>query len=406
MLVVVVILVTFMATWKFYYDILTINSRDSKRITDLKTIEIALSAFKTYKKVYPKPNSYAKIENSWNLLYQWDFWKDLKKTIKLMRMPKDPLDKSFYTYAINKQKTEYQLLSFFEGDTPSLDFTQKTQASYFSLITRTPHTQWFPIGIILDENNLPLNRKMKSLNLSSDSTNTYKIIYKDYLIWKWKWGNFIFDKYEYRSCNDIKIAWIWTRNWLYSIVPDWKKSVKVYCDMTTAWWGWTLASRIYSDREYLTTNAVWNLTSPYQKSTAKLSDELINKISSTNRFLVKVWKNEENKFFLRNKNLDNNSKHWISTISQPEMQFSCLNSPNEWNRTYFWENSNKNYIKSNDCSFTAPTDITWTPIYHRAWDNVVSAYMYSDARDERSCWLNHCKTAWSKLVVPGSIWVK
>jgi hypothetical protein len=56
-------------------------------------------------------------------------------------MPKDPLDKSFYTYAINKQKTEYQLLSFFEGDTPSLDFTQKTQASNFSLKTRKPHTQ-------------------------------------------------------------------------------------------------------------------------------------------------------------------------------------------------------------------------------------------------------------------------
>lgn len=404
MLVVIVILVIMLLTGKFYYDQMTINSRDSKRISDLKSIEIWLSTYKAYRKVYPKPSDYTKIEKWWKVSsYQWEFWKTLRDITKLTRLPVDPLNKSSYIYALNRTKSEYQLLSFLENKNNNLDVSETASASKVSYLNRIPFTTWEPIWIILKEDNSPINDTESILDLTTDTTNTYKIVYKDYLIWEWKWWEFDFPNNEFKSCYDIKLAWAWKKSGLYSIVPDGKNPIKVYCDMQTAWGWWTLAMRVYSDRDYLTSSPLWELSSPEQKTTAKLSDEIINKIRTENVFMAFTWSKNENKLLL--KNHYTTTSDWDSTLNQPQMDFACLNEPNKWTPTTYSE-MNKNYVRADTCSFTSPTDINWEPLYFTNSTDYKTAFLYSDARHERSCWFTHCPTPWDTRVAPWSIWVK
>jgi len=107
-----------------------VYARNSKRISDMKTIEKALSIYITWNSQYPNP------DNATNIFYSgalaWTQWSFSSGTIKQLRTmstaPIDPLFWVDYTYSTINSKTEYQLAgaiewSFFSYTTPLLDST-------------------------------------------------------------------------------------------------------------------------------------------------------------------------------------------------------------------------------------------------------------------------------------------
>ena len=93
-----------------------LNSRDSKRTTDIKNIEKTLELSKLQTGVYPNPGWATNITFSWATAWrQWEFDNDVTRIVRNFKeAPKDPLVDSFYAYSVTKNRWEYQLWAVLE----------------------------------------------------------------------------------------------------------------------------------------------------------------------------------------------------------------------------------------------------------------------------------------------------
>lgn len=92
------------------------SARNSTRISDMKTIEKALSIYKTKNEVYPDPDDSTNIVYSGSLVWrQWIFSTGSQiQTRSLTSIPIDPLNDVNYSYSVSATKTEYQIGSMIE----------------------------------------------------------------------------------------------------------------------------------------------------------------------------------------------------------------------------------------------------------------------------------------------------
>lgn len=211
----------------------TRDARDSKRISEISniasSIEIELS--KDWFIPVPEENIEIKV-NGVTVYYQWKAWEEVLNKLRIWSEAKDPKDGSRYTYVSTKDYKRYQIywiLEWWEW------FTWGNSLWIF-----LEGDTWKPINSSASW--LELNLSNEQYQVYIDSTNSGTLFWTWWEILKVLWKYFIWDYFS--SCKHIKdnnnfIAWI---DWQYKIKTFDRKSIEVYCDMSTDWWGWTLVA--------------------------------------------------------------------------------------------------------------------------------------------------------------------
>ena len=87
------------------------DARDSKRISDLRSIEKSLAFHRTKGNLYPLPENQVDITYSWSLARsQWYFWKSLLPILwGITTAPTDPVTGKEYSYSVTANRNEFQL---------------------------------------------------------------------------------------------------------------------------------------------------------------------------------------------------------------------------------------------------------------------------------------------------------
>ena len=95
------------------------TSRDSVRISDMKSMQVWLELYHLQVWRYPEPTGWSDITYSWWVVWtQWTFWDSVITNIsKLNEKPTDPLNGVEYTYSLLDSKQEFQLAWAMEWDT-------------------------------------------------------------------------------------------------------------------------------------------------------------------------------------------------------------------------------------------------------------------------------------------------
>ncbi len=133
-----------------FYQKWLANSRDTKRLADLDNIESSLNidAFSANKRLIP--DDYINITLSGTkIAYQWYFGSWLQKKLEMTKILKDPLDKTYYTYYTNSNKTKYQLLGFLEN---KRNIVWKENSTLYKVEKddRFPIIRWDNLGVLIN----------------------------------------------------------------------------------------------------------------------------------------------------------------------------------------------------------------------------------------------------------------
>lgn len=327
-LVVVIIILAILTTlWFVSFSWYSSWVRDSNRIAQLTGISTSLGVY-NIKNFLPLPDNYILLEVNWeDIWYQWFAWNDLLEEIDYKKWWKDPKDDKYYTYYVTKKRSSFQLLWFLSSDKSIswLNFTNKSYWYTVDYTNRIPYLEGKRLWILVEPvTNIPIQEiesliatKKLDLGITTD-------IYKAYLnnddtvewdftvlselkistlVWgKWcTWeGGVILCDYDYpdyitlvwddilwrtwtdlsiaRYCNDYRNpTWLYKYtgdiwDWVYWVDPalNWTW-FKVWCDMTTDWWGWTYATMI-ADTVEQNLFDLWN-TSKITSLTSSISDK-------------------------------------------------------------------------------------------------------------------------------------
>lgn len=94
------------------------TSRDSARITDIKSIEKVLTLGRLNTWFFPGADNAIPVVFSGSTIWaQWTFWEEARKIVgRISNVPVDPLTKTEYAYSTTYSKNEFELGATFEWD--------------------------------------------------------------------------------------------------------------------------------------------------------------------------------------------------------------------------------------------------------------------------------------------------
>ncbi len=186
MIVVIWILAVLVVLWTLYLMRWLAKARDAVRISDITTITKSLDIYWVKEAQYPEPDNNIDIYVDGDLLvHQGEFGSGvIKKVAEINKVPKDPADKVYYTYVVSEDYTGYKVLWFLETE-EIIVYSNTVEALSFK--DREPVFKGDDICVVLNEENVPLEKLWlwEMIDLSA-TNNTYRAIYKDG-IWEWKW---------------------------------------------------------------------------------------------------------------------------------------------------------------------------------------------------------------------------
>lgn len=244
-LIVVITILAILWTISFVsYQWYTKSVRDSVRVSDLSNIHKKLELFKIESWVVPSPESSIDLLSNWKSFWlQWIVWATTFNMLDISDGGNDPLTGELPVYTINKSKTKYQILSYFEE--PIAFMVNWVFAE--DKTNRFPVTRGDDIGTLLDsETKVSLHEKWENVELNSFVGNI-QIVGLD--LWKtvvWSWAmikkELDFRINEHGSCNSILKNGFSKWDGYYTITLENGSEKEVYCDMTDSEWGWTLVN--------------------------------------------------------------------------------------------------------------------------------------------------------------------
>jgi len=128
-LIVVITIIGILSTIGFvsYSGYLT-GARDSSRIAQLNKLTDSLQVYATTKRL-PLPDNYSQVTASGTLVaYQWTAGIDVLEALDYTNGGKDPKDKTYFTYYLDKDRTTFQMMALIEVET-NLSFFPQTYAA-------------------------------------------------------------------------------------------------------------------------------------------------------------------------------------------------------------------------------------------------------------------------------------
>jgi len=173
-LIIVITILAILATIAFVsFQNYVRDARDGNRLATLKNIEKWLQAFEIKTGNYPEPENIISITASGILISkQWEIGKQVSAQIGIQTIPSDPKENTPYIYTTISNNRKYQLLTYLESQN-RLSFLSQIYANDYS--QKVPKVMGDNVGIILQENNEPINQ---TLDISTGSTN-YTIIFQN-----------------------------------------------------------------------------------------------------------------------------------------------------------------------------------------------------------------------------------
>ncbi len=283
-LIVVLVIISILSTvWFTVYESYLSTGRDTARVTKLKDINTSLGVYTTKSRI-PVPENGMEILLSGSLLmYQGDFTEKIAKTVWFTGIPFDDNLNIYPTLALEKNKKDFQVLTFLEEPTLQQSFFVPTYAStdYTSLYIISI---WKSLWVLLDaDTKQPLytDPLINTWNYEIlTSTGEVLMYFSDEKLIYSSNGDTITEIIPNKNCRKILDSWKSQWSWKYAINPTWSNEVMVYCDMFTDGWWWTiLVNNDNKDDESATTTDCKPRLSWY-------SDHACGSISESNDFVV------------------------------------------------------------------------------------------------------------------------
>lgn len=243
--------------WFVSYESYLSTGRDTAKISLVKDIN---TSFGTYwlKSRIPLPENKVDITASWAVFaYQWDFTKQIADVVWFKWDPYDDNLDVYPTYMLSLNQKDTQILHYLEDPQTLEAKTILETYAFTDYQILYPKVIWKALGIMIDEETQKPLHLIESVASAGDydvinGTGSLRAYYSDREYFEGEMGEIIPDK----SC--LRILELWNSKWdvVYTINPTGTKKVRVYCDMRTEWWGWTIiVNNDNKDDEYITTSA-------------------------------------------------------------------------------------------------------------------------------------------------------
>ncbi len=254
-LIVVIVILAILATIAFLsFSSQSASARDSTRLADMSNIAKWLGVLAATSGKLPIPENNITISASWiTLWYQWNAWTNVLNMIKISSWGwKDPLNWTHYTYSTTLNQDKFQLLWFLEDWSnsavsllpPRLSGEGWVNADTSSYSWRYAVTRWDMVWILLNSWTLiPAQDNYNILTFTwvdvvkTDASYVLRLSNDSSITWT---GQAIAQMNSNSTCKRIKDMNPSSKDWKYTINPQWWAWLQVYCDMTTDWGWWTL----------------------------------------------------------------------------------------------------------------------------------------------------------------------
>ncbi|MDD5198145.1 MAG: prepilin-type N-terminal cleavage/methylation domain-containing protein [Candidatus Gracilibacteria bacterium] len=169
------------------------SSRDSVRVSDLKSLHQGLSLFQIKSGIYPLPEDSIEVTgNGMILSYQGDIGESISRIININKLPLDPKDATKYAYAVDKDRKKAQLMGYLESgdgiEVISYDniirrLVNETYADDTDGVDAVDYQNRFiyvtgdKVGVLTDENKVPIEETIIGTGINLSETNTGYIAY-------------------------------------------------------------------------------------------------------------------------------------------------------------------------------------------------------------------------------------
>jgi len=177
-LIVVITILAVLATVAFIsFQWYSAQSRDAKRMSDVSTVMTGLQVYTARNWFVPEPSDdRVAVEFSWkNLFTQWYAGKSVLDRLRVQDA-KDPIENQFYTYAVNTNKTKYQITAFLEAN-PTANINNSYQLFAEEYWNRKIYSQWQTVWSLFNEDNTPIHELWNNTVELSNNSQEYKVVF-------------------------------------------------------------------------------------------------------------------------------------------------------------------------------------------------------------------------------------
>lgn len=352
-LVVVVTIITILWTiWFVSYNGYMTWARDTNRTTQLVTINDWLNVYRTKADLLLPENAVIVKANSSTIWFQWYIWQDNLDLITYTKWWKDPKDWSFFTYYVSQDRKNFQLMTYLEDNANSqVSYIKNNQSNFLisqsysadlDYSIRFPSVYWKKLWVLVDSvTNTPI-QEIDTIKTAwyldiATTPDIYTAYISNTIKVTWTGSELVKTIYN-SSCKRIKEIWWSQWNWIYTISPLWIWTTQVYCEMTTAWGGWTLVWRsvLWSTSVFWFTTSTWDVLNdsiPYSlwNMTIPFTELLFWDYS-----FWKEWGDNIYKKVVWNISLASSSSWASTTVLSPACASTLF--------TFAWYASNTNYF--------------------------------------------------------------